>query len=210
MRQDLRVYFIMGSNNCIKDPLHVLEEALRGGISFFQFREKGKGAKTGSEKKELALQMKRLCKQYNVPFIINDDVDLALEIGADGIHVGQDDDPVHKVREKCPDHYILGVSATNMEEAKKAVHDGADYIGVGPIYSTNTKEDAKTPIGLEGIKKIRSLVGNTPMVAIGGIKKHHVSEIIKAGADGVSVISAISMSDEPKCAVQEIVMETKK
>ncbi|SER36846.1 thiamine-phosphate pyrophosphorylase [Gracilibacillus ureilyticus] len=192
----LRVYFIMGSNNTTRDPLTVLEEALQGGITLFQFREKGKNALKGKAKLDLAIKMKRLCHAYNIPFIVNDEVDLALEAKADGIHIGQDDEPLIHVKKRCPENWIYGVSATNELEARHAVQDGADYIGVGPVYGTNTKEDAKQPIGLKGIAEIRSIAGELPIVAIGGIKLGHVFNIRKAGADGVSVISGISHAEK--------------
>lgn len=194
----LQVYFILGTNNTEQDPLEVLEKALQGGVSLFQFREKGKGALIGEEKKQMALKMKGLCHQYDVPFLINDDIDLALEIGADGVHIGQEDEPFVQVKSRCPDHWIIGVSATNEKEAIKAKEDGADYIGVGPIYGTNTKEDAKQPIGEKGLRNIREQVGDLPIVAIGGIKLGHIFGLRKAGADGVSIITAISRSKKPK------------
>ncbi len=193
----LRVYFILGSNNSDQNPLYILEEALKGGITCFQFREKGKGALTGEEKKKMAVQMRDLCRRYQVPFLINDDIDLALEIGADGVHVGQEDMSITEVRKICPNDWIIGVSATNKTEAIQAKKDGADYIGVGPIYSTSTKEDAKQPIGESGLQEIRKEVINTPIVAIGGIQLSHVMRLIQAGADGVSVISAISQATNP-------------
>ncbi|MRH43721.1 thiamine phosphate synthase [Aquibacillus halophilus] len=204
LKRCLRVYLIMGSNNTVRDPLSVLEEALKGGITLFQYREKGANAKVGQEKKELAMKMKRLCHKYSVPFIVNDDVLLALEIGADGVHVGQDDEIVASIKAQCPKDFIIGVSTTNSQEANQAVKDGADYIGVGPIYATDTKEDVKLPIGLEGVAEIRSTVGDLPIVAIGGIKTSHVAGIIQAGADGVSVISAISQAKSPKIAARQL------
>lgn len=196
----LQLYFIMGSNNVREhvNPLTVLEDALKGGITLFQFREKGKGAKHGDEKIELAKKMKQLCHQYNVPFLVNDDVQLAMEIGADGVHVGQDDEPIEAIRAKCPKDWLIGVSATNKEQAILAMEKGADYIGVGPIYSTATKEDAKQPIGTQGLTAIREAVGDLPLVPIGGIRLSHVFTLIDAGADGVSVISAISKADNPE------------
>ncbi|SHN31470.1 thiamine phosphate synthase [Gracilibacillus kekensis] len=199
----LQVYFILGSNNTDQAPLYVLEEALKGGITCFQFREKGKGALTGNAKKQLAIQMKGLCRKYQVPFLINDDVDLALEIAADGVHVGQDDMSIGEVREICPPNWIIGVSATNKDEAIQAKKDGADYIGVGPIYSTNTKEDAKQPIGEKGLQAIRKEVGATPLVAIGGIQLADVNRLMQAGTDGVSVISAISQAVDPQKTVRK-------
>ncbi|WP_058305827.1 thiamine phosphate synthase [Gracilibacillus massiliensis] len=194
----LQVYFILGSNNTDQEALYVLEEALKGGITCFQFREKGKGALTGNAKKQLAIQMKDLCRKYQVPFLINDDVDLALEIAADGVHVGQDDMSIGDVRKICPTNWIIGVSATNKEEAIQAKKDGADYIGVGPIYSTNTKEDAKQPIGEKGLQAIRKEVGATPLVAIGGIQLADVNRLMQAGTNGVSVVSAISQDSDPQ------------
>lgn len=196
----LRLYFILGSNNVPEntDPLLVLEEALKGGVTLFQFREKGKGAKQGKEKVELAKQMQALCHQYGVPFLVNDDIDLALEVGADGVHVGQDDKPIEEIRAICPRDWVIGVSATNKEQAIIAKENGADYIGVGPIYSTMTKEDAKKPIGTEGLTAIREAVGDLPIVPIGGIRLGHVFDLIHAGADGVSVISSISKAGNPE------------
>ncbi|GAA0311924.1 thiamine-phosphate pyrophosphorylase [Gracilibacillus halotolerans] len=196
----LRLYFILGSNNVPEDTnvLSVLEDALKGGITLFQFREKGIGARQGLEKVELAKQMQALCQQYNVPFLVNDDIDLALEIGADGVHVGQDDKPIEEIRAICPKNWIIGVSATNTDQAVTAKENGADYIGVGPIYATKTKEDAKKPIGTEGLQAIREAVGNLPIVTIGGIRLGHVFDLIHSGADGVSVISSISKAENPE------------
>ncbi|SDM89911.1 thiamine phosphate synthase [Sediminibacillus halophilus] len=208
IRHSLQVYFIMGSNNCIDNPLYVLEQALAGGITMFQFREKGRGAKTGTDKQKLALQMKELCRRYHVPFLVNDDVDLAIKVGADGIHVGQEDEPIDSVRRRCPEHFIVGVSATNVHEAVEADSAGADYIGAGPVFATATKHDAKTPIGLEGLAEIRRLIGNTPLVAIGGIQEKNAAEVIKAGADGISVISAISASENALTAAQQLKLRT--
>ncbi|WP_226035806.1 thiamine phosphate synthase [Aquibacillus saliphilus] len=204
LTESIRTYFIMGSNNSSRDPVQIVEEALKGGISLFQFREKGANAKVGQEKKNLAQQLQKLCRDYSVPFIVNDDISLAIEIGADGVHVGQDDESVAMIKRKCPNDFIIGVSATNSIEAVQALSDGADYIGVGPIYTTSTKEDAKTPIGLEGIAQIRSLVGDMPIVAIGGIKLEHVKGILNAGANGVSVITAISHADSPEIAARHL------
>lgn len=200
VRSYLKLYFIMGSNNSYANPMEVLDQALQGGVTLFQFREKGKGAKTGKEKYELAKQMKELCDKHQVPFIVNDDIELALAVKASGVHIGQEDEPFEKARERCPANFMIGVSATNQREALQAATDGADYIGVGPIFATNTKEDAKTPIGLEGISEIKQLTKATPMVAIGGIKKESVTSILEAGADGVSLISAISQAKKPEQA----------
>lgn len=195
LRQMLSVYFIMGSNNCQKDPIEVLEEAIQGGITLFQFREKGKGALTGASKFRLAKQMQAVCKQHNIPFIVNDDVELALALDADGVHVGQEDESAEEVRKRIGNK-ILGVSAHNLEEARQAVRQGADYLGVGPIFSTQTKEDAKAAQGPEVIKELRQNGITIPIVGIGGIHSGNAASVIKAGADGVSVISAISLAPD--------------
>ncbi|GAA5417546.1 thiamine-phosphate synthase [Paraliobacillus ryukyuensis] len=203
--KELAVYFIMGSNNVgEKEPLAVLKEALEGGITMFQFREKGAGATFGEQKRVLAGKMKELCDSYNVPFIVNDDVDLAIAVNAAGVHVGQDDESIQTVRARCPASYIVGVSATNISEAIQAANEGADYIGAGPVFATSTKEDAKTPIGLDGLTLMREQIGTTPMVAIGGITEKNAASVRKAGADGVSVISAISLATDPKQAVSHL------
>lgn len=205
-RESLAVYFILGSQNVKdKDPLFVLEEALKGGISCFQFREKGYSTKSESEKYDLARQMQKLCHQYRVPFFVNDDLELAINLNADGIHVGQDDIPVNQIREIAPETMKIGLSTTSVEEAIEAARLGVDYIGVGPIFPTMTKSDAKAPISLSGIQKIRNAVSDIPIVAIGGIELTDVVSVRKAGADGVAVISAISLADEPQLAAQAFV-----
>ena len=199
LREWLSVYFIMGSPNCSIEPEAVLEAAIRGGITFFQFREKGNGRLHGQEKLSLAKNLQKICKSHSIPFIINDDIDLALELDADGVHIGQEDEPAVEVRKKIGGK-ILGVSAHNLYEAKKAIAEGADYLGIGPIYPTATKEDAKPAQGLDFIKELRQTGIDIPLVGIGGITAENAPPIIQAGADGVSVISAISHAENPEKA----------
>lgn len=169
----------------------VVEEALKGGITLFQFREKGEGALEGLEKLELAIQIKELCKKYNVPFIVNDDIDLAMEIDADGVHVGQDDIGVDEIRKLMPDK-IIGLSIRNEEEFQQSKVEYVDYVGVGPVFDTQSKDDAGGAIGYEGLELMRKLLPQMPLVAIGGIQTKHIKDIIKTNMDGVSIISAIS------------------
>jgi len=197
LRDALKVYFIFGSVNCLKNPLEVLEEAVEGGITIYQFREKGNGALQGLEKFALAKELQAICRKNNVPFIVNDDIDLALELDADGVHIGQDDEPVSDVRKKIGDK-ILGVSAHSEEEVKSAIENGADYLGLGPIFPTSTKEDAKAVQGTRLIEELREKGYDIPIVGIGGIKVENARSVIKAGADGVSVITAISHSETIK------------
>ena len=201
MKDLLSVYFIMGSNNTTGEPLTVIEQALKGGATLFQFREKGKDALKAGEQRAFARQVQALCKQFNVPFIINDDVELALELDADGVHIGQDDDKAADVRARIGDK-ILGVSAHTLEEVLKAEKDGADYIGAGPVYPTETKLDTKAVQGVSLIEEIRRQGIGIPVVGIGGITIENCVPVIEAGADGISVISAISKAADPKQAAK--------
>jgi thiamine-phosphate pyrophosphorylase len=195
LRDVLKVYFISGSINCHKNPTEVLEDAIKGGITTFQFREKGLGALAGSQKYDLAKALKALCRKNNIPFIVNDDIELALELDADGVHIGQEDEPVGEVRKKIGDK-ILGVSAHSLAEVDLAIHNGADYLGIGPIFPTSTKEDAKAAAGTKLIEDLRQKGYDIPIVGIGGIKVDNARSVIHAGADGVSVITAISLAED--------------
>ncbi|WP_461200335.1 thiamine phosphate synthase [Anoxybacillus sp. TBDG-1] len=202
MKQKLSLYFVMGSVDCTKDPLAVLDEAIEGGITMFQFREKGKGALTGVEKYRLAEKLLERCRAHNIPFIVNDDVDLALALQADGIHVGQEDEAAERVRNRIGNKY-LGVSVHNLTEVKKALAAHADYVGLGPIFPTVSKEDAKQACGLTMIEHIRAHEKHIPLVAIGGITHQTAKQVIEAGADGIAVISAI-------CRAEQIREQTKR
>ena len=200
----LKLYFICGTTTCLgKDLYTVVEDALKGGITLFQFREKGKGALEGKEKLELAIKLKNLCKKYNVPFIVNDDIELALEIDADGVHVGQDDLGVDEIR-KLMSNKIIGLSIGNEEELKQSKVEYVDYVGVGPVYVTQSKDDAGGAIGYEGLELMRKLLPQMPLVAIGGIQTQHIKDVMKTNVDGVSIISAISYSNNIENTVREM------
>jgi thiamine-phosphate pyrophosphorylase len=203
LREALKVYFIMGSPNCRQEPAEVLKEAIAGGITIFQFREKGEGALKGAEKYALAKQLQTICKEHKIPFIVNDDIDLAIEIGADGVHVGQEDEPVKTVRERIGDK-ILGVSVHTEEEAITAIQGGADYFGIGPIFPTTTKEDAKPAKGPVLIQELRQKGYTIPIVGIGGITIDNAASVVEAGADGVSIITAISHAESPREAARAL------
>ncbi|WP_152656041.1 thiamine phosphate synthase [Oceanobacillus sp. CFH 90083] len=202
-RELLRKYFIMGSQNCHRDPNIVLEEALTAGITAFQFREKGTGSLTGKEKLQLGKELRARCRKHHVPFFINDHIELAEVLDADGIHVGQDDMPVKEVRAKFPDK-IIGLSISTQQELDQSPLDLVDYIGVGPIFATATKEDAKQAVGLEWIHTIRAQFPDIPMVAIGGIQTENAHSVVEAGADGVSFITAITEAQNIKEAVEKL------
>jgi len=203
LREILKLYFIMGSPNCSKSPAKVLEEAIAGGITLFQFREKGKTAFMGVEKFTLAKELQIICKEQGVPFIVNDDIDLAISLDADGVHIGQEDEPVDAVRNRIGDK-ILGVSVHTMEEAVSALEAGADYFGVGPIFPTKTKEDAKPVQGVQHIQQFREKGITIPIVGIGGITVENAHNVMNAGADGVSVITAISQAADITKAAESL------
>ncbi|GIP18501.1 thiamine-phosphate synthase [Paenibacillus montaniterrae] len=201
--EQLAVYFVMGSINCkgMQTPLQVLEDALQAGITIFQLREKGKGALQGAELEQFARQCQSLCRQYSVPFIVNDDIDLALKLGADGVHVGQEDEALLEVKQKLP-HAIIGVSVHTEQEMQQAVAGGANYVGIGPIYATSSKEDARPAAGVGFLQSMRQQYGNFPIVAIGGITGENAAIVKQAGADGVAVISELCQSNDRKRTVR--------
>lgn len=203
IKELLPLYFIAGSINCLKSPSEVLTEAIAGGITLFQFREKGTGALVGQEKKALAIELQKVCRAHHIPFLVNDDVDLALELDADGVHIGQDDESVESVRARIGDK-ILGVSAHTIEEAELAISQGADYLGIGPVYPTKTKEDAREAAGFTLIQELRKMGNAIPIVGIGGINEENSAAVVDAGANGVSVISSISNAANIAEAAQKI------
>ncbi|MFP7207932.1 thiamine phosphate synthase [Bacillus safensis] len=211
IKQQLSVYFIMGTANSTRQPLDVVNEAIQGGITMFQFREKGEKALQGEEKKQLARQIQALCQEANVPFIVNDDVQLAIDLDADGVHVGQEDTNAQDVRQRIGNK-ILGVSTHNLDEVKQAMKDGADYVGMGPVYPTETKKDTRSVQGVSLITEVRRHGLQIPIVGIGGITYDNAAPVIQAGADGISIISAISQSTDPKKAAEKLksLVETEK
>lgn len=166
--------------------LEQVEQALKGGVTIVQFREK-------NPDKEVflweALKIKELCKQYQVPFIINDHVELALEVGASGVHVGLEDTPVCQIRKKVPKDFIIGATAKSVEQAVEAERQGADYLGVGAIFPSPTKKDAKAT-SVEELGRICDAV-KIPVVAIGGLTKDNLSVLEGTPISGVALISAI-------------------
>lgn len=191
----LKVYFIAGSQDVPNHDLYeVVEEALKSGITMFQFREKGPNSKTGIEKENLAKSLLSLCRRYDIPFIVNDDVSLAIKINADGIHVGQDDRKISSFKDDFQNK-IIGLSVANIEEYNQSEIENVDYIGTGPIHSTISKQDAGVHGGYKLVETLRQDDNVIPIVAIGGITEQDVMPLIDAGANGVSVISAIAQSE---------------
>jgi thiamine-phosphate pyrophosphorylase len=195
MKNLLKLYFIAGSTNCFAEPVKVLEDAISGGITIFQYREKGEGCLNDFEKLELGKELQEVCRQSGIPFIVNDDLELALELDADGIHIGQEDEDAALVRGKIGNK-ILGVSVHTLEEAETAKLAGADYFGVGPIFPTATKKDTRPVQGTALLEQLKDF--GIPIVGIGGINADNAGAVMAAGADGVSVITAISQAGDVK------------
>lgn len=205
LRKILKIYFIMGSVNCKNNnPAEILKEAIAGGITLFQYREKGESALKGGEKIALAKELQAICRNHQIPFIVNDDIELALSIDADGVHIGQEDESVETVRTRIGKQKILGVSVHSIEEAQAAIRDGADYFGIGPVFLTTTKSDAKASQGTKLIEALRAEGYTIPIVGIGGITAENASSVVEAGADGVSVITAISQAVSPRSAAKAL------
>nr|WP_274703636.1 thiamine phosphate synthase [Chloroflexus aurantiacus] len=177
----------------------VIEAAIVGGATVVQYREKHASTRQMIEE---ALELRDLTRRAGVPLIVNDRVDVALAVDADGVHVGQDDMPVALAR-RLIGNKLLGVSAHNLSEALQAVRDGADYLGVGPIFATTTKPDAAAPIGLDGLRAIRQHV-SIPIVAIGGINQANAADVMRAGADGIAVVSAVVAADDVTAAARQL------
>ncbi|MCE5039295.1 thiamine phosphate synthase [Staphylococcus auricularis] len=207
-RKQLRLYFIAGTQDVVSDTSlkDILTEALEAGITLFQYREKGPGSLTGEEKVNEAKALQQLCHQYDVPFIVNDDVALAKAIDADGIHVGQDDAEVAQFAEQF-EGKIIGLSVGNVEEYQQSDLSHVDYIGVGPMYTTISKADAEAPVGPEMIPELRQYVQDLPIVGIGGITTENYDQVLEAGADGISVISAITRSKNVTKTVQKFLQK---
>ncbi len=184
----------------------LVREAVAGGVTSVQLREKDCSTR---EFLDEAFMLAEILKPLGVPLIINDRVDIALTVGAAGVHLGQSDMPIEHARRLGPPGWIIGISAESVDDAVRAEAEGADYIGVSPVFSTPTKTDTSRPLGLEGLGLIRAAV-KTPLVAIGGINLENAGEVIGAGADGLAVVSAIVAADSPRGAALALRQEIDK
>lgn len=176
-----------------------VNDAIKGGCTVVQLREKHA---TSREFYQLALSLKRITGYYGIPLIINDRLDIAAAVNAEGVHLGQKDLPADIARAVLGEEKIIGVSANNLQAAINAELDGADYIGVGAVFQTSTKTDAK-PVTIDKLKEIRSAV-KIPMVAIGGIKRSNISQLNGTGINGVAVVSAVIGSKNITAAAREL------
>ena len=191
---DYSVYLVTDRRNKTDEEfLNIIEEAIKGGTTIVQLREKTASTK---EFYDLALRVKEITSRYDVPLLINDRIDIALAVGSEGVHIGQDDMPADIAREIIGEDKILGVSASTVEEAKKAEIDSADYIGSGAVFPTATKDDADS-VSKEELKEIADSI-DIPVVAIGGITIENAHTLKGSGIAGFSVVSAIMSAEDPK------------
>lgn len=202
---DLLVYAVTDRSWLNGESLYSqVEKALKGGATFIQLREKELDEEDFLKE---AIEIKELCKQYHVPFVINDNVDIACKMDADGVHVGQSDMEAGNVRAKLGSDKIIGVSAQTVDQALLAESCGADYLGVGAVFPTGTKSDA-VEVGYETLKAICDAV-HIPVVAIGGITSNNIIKLKGSGASGVAVVSAIFASKDIEAATKELCKKTK-
>ncbi|WP_300356436.1 thiamine phosphate synthase [Fusobacterium sp.] len=179
-----------------RDLCKAVEDSIKGGTTIVQLREKF----IDDEKfLQIAKEVQKITKKYNVPLIINDNIKIAKEIDAEGVHIGQSDDSLEKAREILGKNKIIGVSVGSIEEALKAQAGGADYLGIGTIFYTGSKKDINEPLGIENLKNIVDAI-KIPSVAIGGIHLDNVKDVMNTGVDGVAVISEILGKEDIKNA----------
>lgn len=179
----------------------IVEQAIQGGVTVVQYRQKS-GLSARKMLQEI-LELQAITRNYSIPLIINDRLDLLLASASDGIHIGQEDLPAHIVRGLIPPECILGVSIRNIREAENALMAGADYLAISGLFSTQTKPDVGSPLGLDFLKETVAM-SPVPVVAIGGISVHNARTVLEHGAAGIAVVSAIISSDNPFLAAEEL------
>ncbi|MDZ7760261.1 MAG: thiamine phosphate synthase [Desulfovermiculus sp.] len=198
---DYSLYLVISQSDCLgRDVFQVLEQAVSGGVSLVQLREKTMPTR---DLVALAKRMKAFLDQHNIPLIINDRVGVALAVDADGVHVGQEDMHPLDVRPLIGAHRILGLSINTQDQLSEARTLPVDYLGIGPIFSTQTKKDCKPVLGLQGLSAM-CRKARMPVVGIGGIKQENAKQVIDARADGIAVVSAICGAQSPQEAAAEL------
>lgn len=197
---DYSIYLVT-DDGCLQGRalIDCVREALEGGVTLVQYRAK---TASSAEMYAEALQLKALCDSFNVPLIINDRLDIAMAVGAAGVHLGQDDLPCAAARKLLGEDYIIGVSAHNPAEAKAALQSGADYLGCGAVFGTATKADVKK-LGTDGLAAICKAKG-LPVVGIGGVTADNYREVRAAGADGAAIVSGILAQPDIRTTVRAI------
>jgi thiamine-phosphate pyrophosphorylase len=204
LAERLRLIVVTDADCGGRDLVDVVRAALRGGAPAIQLRMKDGAAR---DMVEMAQALLAETRPAGALLFVNDRVDVAVIAGADGAHVGQDDLPVAAARRVSPPGFLLGVSAESVELALQAEAEGADYVGVGPVYATGSKADAGEPIGLERIAEVAAAV-KIPVVGIGGIAVGNARAVVESGAAGVAVISAVMRADDPESAARELLRAT--
>ena len=206
MDMDYSLYLVTDrSLSCGRSTIEVVAEAVTGGVSCVQLREKKLPIR---EMIAEARRLVALLRPLNIPLIINDRVDVALAAGADGVHLGQSDMPIGDARKILGSGRVIGISAESVEDAVVAERQGADYIGISPVFGTLTKTDIAEPLGLAGVREIRKRVA-VPLVGIGGISTANAADVMMAGADGVAVVSAIVAASCPAKSARELLVEVR-
>lgn len=197
---DYSIYLVT-DDGCLQGRalIDCVREALKGGVTLVQYRAK---TASSAEMYAEALQLKALCDSFNVPLIINDRLDIAMAVGAAGVHLGQDDLPCAAARKILGEDYLIGVSAHNPAEAKAALQSGADYLGCGAVFGTATKADVKK-LGTDGLAAICKAKG-LPVVGIGGVTADNYREVRAAGADGAAIVSGILAQPDISATVRAI------
>ena len=191
-KRDMLLYLVT-DRTWLKDETlpEVIESIIKNGSTFIQLREKDFDY---SEFKQLAIDVKKVTDKYKIPFVINDNIEIAMEVNADGVHIGQSDILANKARNMLGEDKIIGVSVSNVTQAIEAQKAGADYLGIGSVFTTTSKSDA-TNVDMEEIKNVTKAV-NIPVVAIGGINESNITLLKDSGVDGIAVISAILAQDD--------------
>jgi len=204
------LYLVTDEKLCLGKGLdYVVEKAVKGGVTMVQLREKELNTRDFISR---AIELKEILTNYGIPLIINDRIDIALAVEADGVHIGQGDMPYEFVRKIIPEKMILGLSVETIEEAMKAENYDLDYLSASPLFFTTTKTDLNREWGIEGLKQLHS-ISKHRLIAIGGINSSNVGKVIRAGADGVAVVSAICSASDPELEARKlisIIKETKK
>lgn len=198
--ENLRLYFVADPQHVTGDLITTVREALAGGATMIQLRAK---TLTDRDLLHLATQIRQECTRHEIPFIVNDRLDIALASAADGIHLGVDDLPIPEVRNLTPPGFIIGYSPDTHEGIHQASILGADYLGIGPVFGTATKADAGTALGLDEFAN-RCRISSRPVVGIGGIGPANAHTVVQAGAKGIAVVSAISKANDPRAAAREL------